>query len=142
MNMQIQKQQGFTLIELMIVVAIIGILASVALPAYQDYIRKAAFSEVVSATAGYKTAFEVGVQTGQIAAAADIVAGTNGLPSTATMEAVGRVSAATITSATGKLVLKAAATDGLKTGDTITVTPSSINSSPITWTITCTNNLC
>jgi type IV pilus assembly protein PilA len=50
-------QQGFTLIELMIVVAIIGILAAVAIPAYQDYTAKAQGSEIYSLMSGLKTPY-------------------------------------------------------------------------------------
>ncbi|UZP75405.1 pilin [Candidatus Paraluminiphilus aquimaris] len=50
-------QKGFTLIELMIVVAIIGILAAVALPAYNDYTARARVAEAASVAQGYKTAF-------------------------------------------------------------------------------------
>jgi len=57
MNIQKKAQQGFTLIELMIVIAIIGILAAIALPAYQDYTVRAKMSEPIAALSEAKTSY-------------------------------------------------------------------------------------
>jgi len=61
--MKRQMQKGFTLIELMIVVAIIGILAAVALPAYQDYTVRARMSEVILAASSCRTSITEALQT-------------------------------------------------------------------------------
>ncbi|WP_421206882.1 type IVa pilus major pilin TapA [Aeromonas enteropelogenes] len=82
MKSKMKKQSGFTLIELMIVVAIVAILAAVALPAYQTYTQKAKFTEVVSATGAFKTAIEVCYQTGGDMSACD-QNGSGGIPSAA-----------------------------------------------------------
>jgi len=73
-------QNGFTLIELMIVVAIIGILAAVALPAYQNYSNRAAFSELILAISPRKTAVELAIQTRGPANLAALDQGTLGIP--------------------------------------------------------------
>ncbi|MBU3004084.1 prepilin-type N-terminal cleavage/methylation domain-containing protein [Paraglaciecola arctica] len=127
-----KKQGGFTLIELMIVVAIIGILAAIALPAYQSYTEKARFTEVTSATSAAKTAVEICVQMGT--ALADCDGGTNGVP-------------ADITAGTG--VTGVGTVDGVVTGTkatdsavsgagTYTITPTQdATTKVITWAVAC-----
>mgnify|MGYP000199112593 CR=1 FL=1 len=74
-------QQGFTLIELMIVVAIVGILAAVALPAYQDYTKRARMSEVVLAASSCRTAISEIYQSGSGTTAPDWGCATTTAPS-------------------------------------------------------------
>lgn len=73
---------AFTLVELLIVIAIIGILAGAAVPTYQHYLKQARFSEVVMATAPFKTAISIGLQDGL--AKKDLDSGENGVPNSPT----------------------------------------------------------
>ena len=82
-------QKGFTLIELMIVVAIIGILAAVALPAYQDYTKKARFAEVTSIAQAYQTAVALCAQ--ETGALTGCNAGALGIPASQTTPHVASV---------------------------------------------------
>lgn len=95
-----KAQQGFTLIELMIVVAIIGILASIALPAYTQYTAKARFSEVVLAASNQKSAVEVCGQTVATSAAtfaAGCINGSNGVVDFAGTAGTGNVASVGVT---------------------------------------------
>ena len=141
MNMKSNmKQSGFTLIELMIVVAIIGILAAVALPAYQDYTKRAKFSEVVIGTSGLKTAVEICAQDlGKVAGCTD---GQNGPGwAIASVGASGNIKS--IATKDGVITATAIVGNGLN-GETYILTPN-FASGKTTWTKsgTCkTANIC
>jgi type IV pilus assembly protein PilA len=134
-------QKGFTLIELMIVIAIVGILATVALPAYQTYASKAKFSEVILATSVVKVAVELCFQ--DQGTVDNCTAGVNGVP--ADLGASGYLS--TLTTANGIITAtavgtSAAAASGLK-GENYVLTPSYTNGK-ITWAVegTCLSKYC
>ncbi|WP_338845124.1 pilin [Massilia sp. W12] len=124
-----QAASGFTLIELMIVVAIIGVLAAVAIPAYQDYVMKAKVANAISSVASLKNAIALcSHEHGNILTGCD--AGTNGIGVfTPTREA----SAATIKN--GVIELTLAADIGLHIGGKkITMMPTvSDNSTAMIW---------
>jgi type IV pilus assembly protein PilA len=125
-------QQGFTLIELMIVVAIIGILAAVAIPAYQNYIRKAAYADVVGGMAPIKTAIGVCFSTeGSLANCDDWTKISMTQPTGLTGTAF---AGATITASTAVISANTNAVKGLTaaTGD-CTLTPTN-QSGTLRWT--------
>lgn len=124
-NMRNNHQQGFTLIELMIVVAIIGILAAVALPAYQTYTKKAKFSEVILATSAAKIAVEIGIQTGVVLG--DLKDGSNGVLAVGASGVV-----ASVSTTDGKITATGHATE--VDGKTYILDPTVANGK-VDWTV-------
>ena len=126
--MKRQLQQGFTLIELMIVVAIIGILAAVALPAYQDYTTRAKVSEVVLMAAPAKLA--VTESAAALGGLANVTATKHGY---AFPGATKYVSGVAITPATGVVTVTSIVPNA---AGTIVLTPTDVGSGQLKWACT------
>jgi type IV pilus assembly protein PilA len=140
-QMKKQLQQGFTLIELMIVVAIIGILAAIAIPAYQDYIARAQVSEAFSSVSGAETTIAEYAQNN------GAYPDTTTNPTSTSLGITGKYGSATVTAATGAIVYtfnKTGVNANIANG-TITFTPPALaatgTTADNTFAWTCTSSI-
>ncbi len=131
MRIKSPRQSGFTLIELMITVAIVGILAAIAIPGYQEYLRRTRFSEIALSAATWKIAVAECVHDLNGTAGCD--AGTNGIPN-GISSASGLIN--TLTVVNGTITITPVAQNGFVATDTLILNPTIGTSNRIRWSAT------
>ena len=125
-------QKGFTLIELMIVIAIIGILAAIAIPSYQNYIKKAAYSEIPLAMSSIRTAVDTcyGIEKDLTKCDTDVEIGET-LPTGLTGKALASIA---ITPTTAVVTATPNNYKGIVAADRCVLTPAADASDRLIWT--------